>query len=214
MHELDAQTAYWDAAGETKTFAHPLNLDRFGGLVSQDAAILDYGCGYGRLCAELVARGYRHVTGVDISAGMIERGSTLFPDLDLRRITGRVLPFAAETFDACLLFAVLTCIPTDAGQQEVIAELGRVLRAGGILYVSDYPLQTDARNQDRYRTWAWVCGRFGVFRLPDGATLRHHDMRWIHALLDVFDVLHEDVLAVRTMNGNLAQAFQILARKQ
>ncbi len=214
MTELDAQAAYWNAAVETKTFTHPLNLDRFGGHLSKDANILDYGCGYGRICAELADAGYRHVTGVDISARMIERGRALFPDMDLRRIAGAALPFAAEAFDACLLFAVLTCIPTDAGQQALIAELRRLLRPGGILYVSDYPLQTDARNQERYRAFAEVYGRFGVFRLPDGATLRHHDMRWIYALLDAFDLLHEDVLAVRTMNGNPAQAFQIFARKK
>jgi SAM-dependent methyltransferase len=213
MTELDTQTAYWDAAPETKTFAHPLNLERFGALLSKDAAILDYGCGYGRICAKLADAGYQHVTGVDISAHMIERGRALFPSMDLRRIAGTALPFAAEAFDACLLFAVLTCVPTDAGQQALIAELRRVLRPGGILYVSDYPLQTDARNQERYRAFAAVYRRFGVFRLPDGATLRHHDMGWIHALLDAFDFLHEDVLAVRTMNGNPALAFQILARK-
>jgi hypothetical protein len=38
-------------------------------------------------------------------------------------------------------------------------------------------------------------------------------MRWIYELLDAFDLLHEDRLAVRTMNGNPAQVFQILARK-
>jgi len=213
MNNLDVQTAYWDAAAETKTFAHPLNLERFGGLLSKSAEILDYGCGYGRTCAELTAGGYRYVTGVDISELMIERGHSLFPGLDLRRIMGTALPFAAETFDACILFAVLTCVPTDAGQQEVIAALRRVLRPGGILYVSDYPLQTDTRNQERYRAFAEVYGSFGVFRLPEGAILRHHDMRWIYELLDAFDLLHEDRLAVRTMNGNPAQVFQILARK-
>ena len=212
MSALDVQAAYWNAAVEKKTFAHPLNLDRFGALLSKDAAILDYGCGYGRICAQLAARGYRHVTGVDISERMIERGHALFSSLDLRRITGTALPFAADSFDACILFAVLTCVPTDAGQQEVIAELRRVLRPGGILYLSDYPIQTDARNQERYRAFAEVYGSFGVFRLPDGAVLRHHDMRWIHALLDAFDLLQEDLLAVRTMNGNPAHAFQILAR--
>jgi SAM-dependent methyltransferase len=214
MDELDTQAAYWDAAVETKAFTHPLNLERFGSLLSKDAAILDYGCGYGRLCAELADAGYLHVTGVDISSRMIERGRALFPGMDLRRIAGAALPFAAEVFDACLLFAVLTCVPTDAGQQALIAELRRVLRPGGILYVSDYPLQTNARNQERYRAFAAEYGRFGVFRLPDGATLRHHDMHWIHALLDGLDLLHEDVLAVRTMNGNPAKAFQILARRK
>lgn len=47
MSGLDSQIPYWDCAAATKTFTHPLHLPWLGG-ISKHAAILDYGCGYGR----------------------------------------------------------------------------------------------------------------------------------------------------------------------
>ena len=50
------------------------------------AKILDYGCGYGRLAAELREAGFRNVTGIDPASAMIARGRELFADLDLRHV--------------------------------------------------------------------------------------------------------------------------------
>jgi hypothetical protein len=45
--------------------------------------------------------------------------------------------------------------------------------------ISDFWLQTDARNRVR---WLGVQkhGTYGVFDLPEGVTLRHHDPAWIN----------------------------------
>ena len=52
--------------------------------------------------------------------------------------------------DVVVLFAVLTCVPADEAQRALLGELRRVLRVGGLLYISDLWLQTDARNVQRY----------------------------------------------------------------
>ena len=57
MSDLDSQVPYWDAAAATKTFTHPLHLPWLDG-ISRHAAILDYGCGYGRIMKELEQRGF------------------------------------------------------------------------------------------------------------------------------------------------------------
>ncbi|MEU9151959.1 class I SAM-dependent methyltransferase [Streptomyces sp. NPDC048417] len=78
MSDLDSQVPYWDAAAATKTFTHPLHLPWLDG-ISRHAAILDYGCGYGRIMKELEQHGFDHLTGVDASPAMISRARRLHP---------------------------------------------------------------------------------------------------------------------------------------
>lgn len=44
---------------------------------------------------------------------------------------------------AFVLFAVLTCIPLDGEQRDLVREISRVLRPGGLLYISDLLLNRD-----------------------------------------------------------------------
>ncbi|MDX6350223.1 MAG: hypothetical protein QOF84_5013, partial [Streptomyces sp.] len=76
MRDLDSQVGYWDAVATSKTFTHPLHLPWLDG-VDPHAAILDYGCGYGRTVAALEERGFDNLAGVDTSAAMIDRARSL-----------------------------------------------------------------------------------------------------------------------------------------
>ncbi|MEV6104982.1 class I SAM-dependent methyltransferase [Streptomyces sp. NPDC051940] len=212
MTDSGRQTGYWDGVGATKTFTHPLNPAWLAEL-DPDARILDYGCGYGRLTAELGDLGFTDVSGVDVSRPLIERGRALHPGLGLAVLESPPsMPGEASAFDAVLLFAVLTCVPDDADQRALIAELHRVLAPGGLLYVSDLLLQDDARNRARYAADPGAV--HGVFTTEDGARCRHHELAALRALLADFDLEGEDRVEVATMNGHRSRGVQLLARKR
>ena len=213
MSGIDNQIEYWDRAASEKTFSHPLNLSKFSALVSFDQRILDYGCGYGRTCNELFNLGFKNVLGVDSSPQMIERGRKEHPHLNLQVLSHPYLEFADEAFDAIILFSVLTCIPTDEGQRRIMAEVSRLLCPGGVLSISDLPLQVDERNRGRYQKFAEKFGLYGVFELPDGAICRHHEMSWIGSLTSGLEAIETTEVEVVTMNGHAARAFQYLGRK-
>ena len=138
-----------------------------------------------------------------------------FPAIDFYELDGAPqLPLADASVDATLLFSVLTCVPTDLGQHAIVAEVGRVLRPGGLFYISDLWLQTDERNRERYMRDERKYGTYGVFDLPEGVTVRHHDPRWIGALTSDFDTQALDHINVQTMNGNAAKAFQWFGLKR
>ena len=210
LHNL---LSFWNSVPGDKVFTHPLPLENLKKFLSPEAAILDFGCGYGRSGRELTSAGFHNYIGVDISAGMISRGMSLNPELPLLVFDGLALPFPAACSDACIMMAVLNCIPSSHDQREAVAEIRRVLKPGGIFLLSDYPLQEDRRSQERYRRFAGDYEAFGIFRTGEGGLFRHHRMDWIHDLLSGFEVLGESNREVLTMNGNPAKIFQILARK-
>ncbi|MBK3573483.1 class I SAM-dependent methyltransferase [Streptomyces sp. MBT65] len=210
------RTPYWDAVAATKTFTHPLHLPWLEG-IDRHAAILDYGCGYGRIMKELEQHGFADLTGVDISPAMIERAQHLYPALHFATLdTPPALPSPPAAFDAVLLFAVLTCIPADDAQRRLITELNRLLKPGGILYISDLLLQDDDRNRRRYdRCMALrdTSGRYGVLETDDGAVCRHHSRDWLTTLLGAFEAVATRTITVPTMNGHEATGIQLLVRK-
>src|SRR5207237_1548325 len=100
----------------------------------------------------------------------------------------------------------LTAVPTNEGQRAILAEITRTLRPGGILYISDMWLQTDARNVERYNRDEKKYGIYGVFDLREGVTVRHHQQEWIEELTEPYEVLQLDEIQVQTMNGHPATA--------
>lgn len=214
MKSLDNQTEYWDSVVDSKSFTHPIDIERFTSLVSKEQKILDYGCGYGRTCEELWRCGYRNIIGVDTSEKMIERGKKEFPYLSLQIISNSCLQFEDNSFDMVILFAVLTCVPTNQGQKQIIKESSRILKKGSLIYVSDYWLQDDDRNRKRYERSKDVYDTYGIFEVLDGGVLRHHDKLWIKKLFSNFETIDFADIDVITMNGNKAKAFQYFGRKK
>jgi SAM-dependent methyltransferase len=212
--ELENQRGYWDTAGATKTFSHPIEAGWLRGLDAA-ARLVDYGCGYGRITGIVERLGFTNAEGVDTSSTLIARARRDHPHLTFRVLTDPPrLPYPDGGVDAVLLMAVLTCIPTDEGQRKLMTELARILRPGGLLYVSDLLLQNDDRNVARYRRDADSYGRYGVFETADGAVCRHHSAEWLLELLrERFTVSATRELDVETMNSNTARAMQILAAR-
>lgn len=201
------QKKYWNDVSETKQFTTPFQADAFEHLIPKDAKILDVGCGYGRTLNELYELGYRDLMGIDFSSGMIERGKKQFPHLNLQIKTAETISLPDHSMDAVILFAVLTCIPEDTAQEQLISEIHRVLKPGGIIYINDFLLNKDERNLKRYQEFESLTGTYGVFKLPEGAILRHHSEDHVHDLLHNFETITYERLTFKTMNGHISNGF-------
>lgn len=79
------------------------------------------------------------LTGIDLSPGMLaiarERARTLGMDADLREASADALPFADASFDTVVSTITLCSVPDE---RAAVAEMSRVLRAGGHLVLSDH----------------------------------------------------------------------------
>jgi SAM-dependent methyltransferase len=105
--------------------------------------LLDYGCGAGDLMRVLVGHGAKaHFTGCDVSQGMLDQAAGRWPT-SLGPVPGLALqdgartPFADGQFDIATISAVLHHVPV-AERPSVYAELARVLKPGGRLYVIEH----------------------------------------------------------------------------
>jgi SAM-dependent methyltransferase len=210
---METQSRYWDAVAHNKTFGHPLLTSELENRVGIGGRILDYGCGYGRSIRQLHEAGFAHLVGADTSSGMLRRARAENPFARYARNSGREIPFADESFDAALLLAVLTCIPDSRAQASLFSELLRVLKAGGILYLSDLLINSDARNRERYQRFEPRHGLYGVFELEEGVTLRHHTREHLDQLAASFLIISAQEFQAETMNGHHSRAIRMILQK-
>jgi len=206
------QEKYWDRVAEEKEFPTPFQFSEFEKHVSREMKILDMGCGYGRTLNELYNQGFRDLTGIDYSQGMINRGLRNYPNLNLLKTGGDKIPFPDDEFDAVLLVAVLTSNYKNEEQQGLISEIRRVLRDDGILYVNDYLINDDDRNIERYTKYKDKFGIYGVFELPEGAVFRHHTEEHISELTKDFKALVFEKTIYNTMNGHKSNGFYYIGK--
>jgi SAM-dependent methyltransferase len=118
-------------------------LRREKGLRTGGLSLLDYGCGAGDLMRVLAELGARAAfSGCDVSNGMLAEAARRWPGElgaapSLAAQDGARAPFADGQFDIATVSAVLHHVPV-AGRPAVYAELGRVLKPGGRLYVFEH----------------------------------------------------------------------------
>lgn len=207
------QRAYWDRVAGEKKFTIPVSMELFRERLGADAAILDLGCGYGRVLQELKGCGFLNLAGVDFSEKMIEVAKANLPGVDLKVNTGSEIPYGDGCFDAVIITAVLTCIPGDDEQKRLIAGIERVLKPGGTVYIYDFLINKDQRNLERYDKYKQKYGKYGVFELDDAVTLRHHTLEWINELTSSFTKLLFEEKIFDTMHSHQSRGFCFVGKR-
>lgn len=211
--QVSHQEKYWDEVAEEKDFPTPFPLAEFKKHINPKMNILDVGCGYGRTLSKLHENGFKNLTGVDYSEQMIKRGLRSYPHFNLIKNNGDDLPFPDKSFDAVLLIGVLTSNIQTKKQQELILEISRVLKDNGLIYISDFLLNNDQRNLQRYQKFKDKYGVYGVFELPEGAVLRHHTIQHFLKLTEDYKKLYFKNTIFDTMNGNKSNGFYYIGKK-
>jgi 2-polyprenyl-3-methyl-5-hydroxy-6-metoxy-1,4-benzoquinol methylase len=105
-------------------------------LTDPSMKILDVGCGTGRHAINLATRGYKHITAIDLSPGMIGAANKVAREknvqIDFRICDARDLPFANE-FDAalCLCEGAFSLLENDNENYKVLSAIHKSLKKHG-----------------------------------------------------------------------------------
>lgn len=121
---------------------HPELLEMLGEV--RDRRIADYGCGEGKLLAELIQKGAR-ISGYDTSDAMIAQSrERLGTNEDLRVIQSGEIPLADNTLDGVVSNLVLMMCPLLEDVKKIFREVNRVLKPNGRwIYCVTHPAFSD-----------------------------------------------------------------------
>jgi len=212
--DISKQKAYWDKVAGYKRFTTPVPMELLKKYLRPDSRILDFGCGQGKILQQLESEGFLNLSGVDISGNMIEIAGKNLPDADFKVNTGVMIPYNDSSFDCVIAAAVLTCVISSNDQGKLIAEIKRVLKPEGLVYINDFLINNDNRNIDRYEKYEKKYGVYGVFEIEEGLAMRHHTLEWISELTSSFTRLLFEEKIYTTMNGHISKGFCFIGAKQ
>lgn len=147
MLRYDAQELASVPDDSTAAFAGVGNPQRIGP-IEPGETVLDVGCGGGMdlLLAAKRTGAQGRVIGVDMTPAMIERAKRsaikagLWENVDIRRGTAEELPVESDSIDVVISNGVLNLSPD---KTRAFAEIYRVLRPGGRLYLADVVVQRE-----------------------------------------------------------------------
>ena len=135
---------YWDRTAEryarspvSDEVTYQRKLDETRSYLREDMKILEFGCGTGSTALQHAPH-VAHIEAIDISQNMLDIGQRKADEAGVRNITftrGTLTEFQAapESLDAVLGLNVMHLLPDRA---EVIAEVARILKPGGIFVSS------------------------------------------------------------------------------
>lgn len=137
------------------------------GTIRRGMRVLDAGCGGGRNLVYLLREGF-DVTAVDSRPEQVEQVGAMSAEIGVpmpadRLVTAPIesLPFEDGAFDVVICNAVLHFAADKPNLDAMVAELGRVLAPGGLLFAR---LASSIGIEDAVRPLG-----DGRFRLPDGS---------------------------------------------
>jgi ubiquinone/menaquinone biosynthesis C-methylase UbiE len=112
-----------------------IEFNVFRGYINSGDKILDVVCGNGRFLKLLRSENIDYI-GVDASEKLIKIAKQKYPRNKFLVANALKLPFSKDSFDKVFLIAVLHNVPSEKFRLQILKEIKRVLKPGGLLILT------------------------------------------------------------------------------
>jgi len=113
-------------------------------------SVLDVACGTGTLL-EMAKRKGMICYGIDLSEGMLAQAKEKVPEAVFMQASYYEIPYPEESFDYVVATNALSGDHIDA--RKVLAEMRRVCRSNGWLYIAEWPKAEEETYRERLLVW-------------------------------------------------------------
>ncbi len=139
-----------DAKGSKNLLIDLMHWNALRKHLNSSGNLLDYGCGIGRYCSRIRARGINY-SGVDTSLGMIRKAAQIHKLNCFHHFDGKNTPFPAGSFDVVFLSEVMTYLLGSQSAQDALNEIKRVLKPEGRLLMIEQASISNRKSESASR---------------------------------------------------------------
>ena len=190
-----------------RKYTHPLDYDWMKSF-NNVSAVLDFGCGYGRLTPKLIDYGFSTVVGYDISVPLIHQA---FFENAGTSSTSELLQLTRSSFDLVICFALFSSCPSADDQMKLATFISNHTNPDAYLYISDYETVDNPNCNVLYEQRQ--LDTYGCFE-SSGKILRHHEPGHFDNLFHNWKRIKDRPLPSMAVNGNQISIHQYLFQKK
>lgn len=183
MDKLLSKDDAWDAVLASGEADLQPAIDIGGLTVGRDRAVLDIGCGIGRITHALGLR-FGQAVGIDIAPSLIAEANRCrtLPNIQFEQTDCTIRPTCRTSFDSIFSYEVLYYVPPELFVRY-LHEAYELLQPGGefVFHLNVEPIRTVTRISHRFRDLLFAMGYKtwrGWSNHPDFRRL-YHDPQWV-----------------------------------
>jgi SAM-dependent methyltransferase len=178
--------------------------------------ICDLGCGTGRNLVPIARNGFE-AHGIDFSAEGLRRSYRRAKDagIDIELVRGdmKKIPYASASFDALIcIYAIYHGTLSDI--EETVSEIYRVLRDGGLAYITFQTLRSHKYGKGReIEAQTFVQDRDIDCQHESGIPHHFSSEDEVHWIMRAFQIIKLELEEFRTDDGAKHSHWQVIAEK-